>query len=244
MNQNPAPSAFTVKLPVFDGSIDLLLFVVRQRQIDFSELQLARIASDFLEYARSIEDIDLDFAGEVIYIAAVLLRMKVKSLLPKDEEEEDLVELDLAERDEELEEIYREIVAAARKLAEGESLQSKHFPRGKAAEHGMIDETEELLRDVSLIQLAEAFRDLTRELEKPSTKQLTLFKVTVRQQASLILRVLRERGKIRFRDLIAPFKERIEAVVTFLAMLNLIQQGKIRVSQRGLFGPIWIHKGS
>jgi len=243
LKQKSKKNDFEVKLSVFEGPIDLLLFVVRQRQIDFSELQLSVIAKDFLDYARSIEEIDLDLAGEVIFIAALLLRMKVKSLLPGEEEEEELSEHDIAERDEELEEIYREIVASARKLAEGEKTQLSHFRRGQAAEPGMIDKTEEILRDISLVHLAEAFRDLTQGLEKPSTRQLTLFKVTVEQQSRLILRVLKEKEKIRFRDLIAPFTERIEAVVAFLAVLNLIHRGIIKVRQRGQFGAIWIQQG-
>ncbi len=237
-------SVFNVKIPVFEGPMDLLLYVVQQRRIDYSELPLATIARDFLEYTRSNDKLDLDSAGEYLYIASVLIRMKVKSLLPREEPEEEYVDPEIiAEREEELEEIYREIIAAARKLADGETVQRDHFPRGLAADVEDFDETEEILKDVSLVNLAEAFRDVTIRMEQPKARQLVLFQVTVEQQAALITKVLRENGKLRFRDLVETFNERIEAVMAFLALLDMIRKNHIKVRQRGLFGPIWIYPG-
>ncbi len=223
--------------------MDLLLHVVRQRQIDFAELHLATIAKDFLNFARSMENLDLDDAGEVLYIAAVLIRMKIKALLPGDEQEE-LFERDLIlDRDEDLEEVYRAIVAAARKLAEGEATQREYFPRGEAAEIAQPDETEAMLKDVSLVHLAEAFREVTRRLAKSTPRQLAMFKVTVEEQTLLILTVLKDQESLKFEDLVAGFTERIEAVVTFLAILELIRSRKIMVKQSALFGSIRILRG-
>ncbi len=236
-------SGFSIQLEVYEGPMDLLLHVVRQRQIDFSELCLAQIAQDFLQFARTEEKLDLDSAGEVLYIAAILIRMKIRNLLPGDEQEELFEKELLLDRDEDLEEVYRSIVAAARRLAEGEATQRDYFPRGEAADIVQPDLTDVMMQDVTLVHLAEAFREVTRRLEKSGPRQLSMFKVTVEDQTLVILKALESVESIRFEDLVAEFTERIEAVVTFLAMLEMIRSGKIVVKQPGLFGAILILRG-
>jgi len=142
---------FTIHLPVYEGAIDLLLYIVRQRQLDLAELPLAIIANDFLIYARTVKNLDLDDAGEIIFVAALLLSMKARSLLPGEEEDEAVEEEVDRELSEALEEVYREIVAAAQQLARNEAAQRKHFPRGAAAETVPFDENIEFLKDVNLI---------------------------------------------------------------------------------------------
>jgi len=234
---------FKIEIPVYEGPIDLLLYVVRQREVDLTELPLARIARDFLEYAKTSKDLDLDAAGEIIFTAAVLLRMKVRFLLPTEESEEIEDLENVAERDEELEEIYREIVSAARKLALGEEQQRNHFRRGEAAGMVEINETKEMLKDLSIVNLAEAFRDITSQMDSTPIHQLALFKVSVADQSKIILASLRNRKKIAFKEIVKHLRERIEAVVAFLAMLELIRFSRIRIKQDKLFDTIWIIRG-
>ena len=234
---------FSVGVPVYEGPMDLLLYVVRQHQIDLLELPLAQVAKDFLEYTKLAENLDLDSAGEIIFIASILLRMKVRSLLPSEDAEEIEDPEAVAARDEELEEIYREIVSAARKLAEGEETQRKHFKRGNAARLVQLDETEEMLRDLSIVNLASAFRDISQKLESTPIHQLALFKVSVADQSKIILSALRSRKKIAFKEIVSHFRERLEAVVAFLAMLELIRYSRIRIKQDELFDTIWITRG-
>lgn len=223
--------------------MDLLLYVVRQRQVDLIELPLSQIAKDFLEYARTVEKLDLDVAGEVLFIAALLLRMKVRHLLPREEDEELPDPEVLAEMDEALEEAYRDIVLAARQLAHGEETQRNHFPRGEAAVTVEMNETEEMLRDLSVVTLAEAFRDVTKRMDKTPIHQLALFKVSVDDQSKILLAALRETKRLSFEEITARFTERLEAVVMFLALLELIRYSRIRIKQDRLFGTIWITKG-
>ncbi len=234
---------FSIDVPVYEGPMDLLLFVVRQRQIDLMELPLSRIAKDFLEYSKNRPDLDLDSAGEIILTASVLLRMKVKSLLPNEVEEEIEDPESIRLRDEELEEVYREIVAAARKLAQGEEIQRKHFKRGNAAGIEEVDKTEEMLSDMSLVHLAEAFRQVTNRLDSTPIHQLALFKVTVEDMSKMIIGFLEDRVKVQFIEVISALKERIEVVIAFLAMLELIRYSRIRIRQDELFGDIWITRG-
>jgi len=234
---------FTIHLPVYEGAIDLLLYIVRQRQLDLAELPLAIIANDFLIYARTVKNLDLDDAGEIIFVAALLLSMKARSLLPGEEEDEAVEEEVDRELSEALEEVYREIVVAAQQLARNEAAQRKHFPRGAAAETVPFDENIEFLKDVNLIHLAEAFHELTRNMARKNVRQISLLKVTIEDQAALLLELLKKRKSVLFRKLIETFADRIEAVVAFLALLQLIRKGQIAVRQKEILGEIYIFRG-
>ncbi|MBS1260713.1 MAG: Segregation and condensation protein A [Calditrichaeota bacterium] len=236
--------SFTLDIPVYEGPMDLLLHVVRQHRIDLLEVPLAEIAGDFLAYTRRAPALDLDEAGEVIYTASLLLRMKVRFLLPGEDGTDDTDNGErVGEMDEELEEVYLGIVAAARELAGNEQRQRLHFPRGRAAGQVEIDETEVMLTDISPLHLAEAFRQVERRLERTPARQLALFKVTVEEQAALVLRALRDNRRISFQRVIDSLSERIEVVITFLALLDLLRMRRIRLRQHELFGEIWIQRG-
>jgi len=236
-------SIFKVEVPVYEGPMDLLLFVVRQRQVDLIELPVGRVAQDFLEYVRANRGLDLDSAGEVLLVAAILIRMKVRALLPREEEEELEDPEAIAARDEELVEAYREIVAAARELARSEEVQRDYFPRGNAAAIVEIDPTEQLLKNVSLVTLAEAFRDLQTRMEKAPVHQLAMFTLTVDDMSGIILGHMRREEKISFSHVAELLTERIEVVVAFLAILVLIRYRRVRITQDEMFGEIWLMKG-
>lgn len=226
----------------YEGPMDLLLHVVRQKMLDLSEIYLSDIASDFLNYARDLSRLDLDHAGEFIHIASLLMKMKARMLLPHETIEEQQ-EVEEALFEDEIEDIYREVVATARELAHSEKKQRDHFFRGSGAEIVQIDETGELLSDVNLVDLAEAFREVHNRMNNSPVHQLSLFKVTVAMQSRVILSALKLQGKIQFEELASRLSERIEVVVTFLAMLELIRNKAITVKQRGLFGIIYIQQG-
>ncbi len=234
---------FTLNIDVYSGPMDLLLHVVRQNRIDMLELPLAQIAEGFLEYAREDNGLDLDEAGEVLYTASLLIRMKVRFLLPTEDAADDEDSNGDIERDEELEEMFLGIVAAARELADSEARQRLHFKRGQAAGQVEVDETEALLQDLNVLHLAEAFRQVERKLEQKPARQLALFKVTVEEQAVMILQGLAEQKSISFQQIAEMLTERIEVVVTFLAMLDLLRLGRISLRQDELFGEILIQRG-
>ena len=236
-------SLFHVHVPVYEGPMDLLLYVVRQRSIDLIELPVGQVAQDFLDYVRANPTLDLDSAGEVLLVAAILIRMKVRALLPRDEDEE-AEDLDaIVARDEELEEAYREIVAAARQLAESEEVQRDYFPRGNAAALVEIDPAEQLLKNVTLVTLAEAFRELQNRVDKTPVHQLAMFTLTIADMSSMLLTRLRQRDRLGFADIAEHLKERLEVVVAFLAILELIRYRRIKITQDELFGEIWVMRG-
>ncbi|MBD3166617.1 hypothetical protein GF324_08460 [bacterium] len=235
---------YTVTTPVYEGPMDLLLHIIREHEIELNEISLSEIARRFLQYARQVHNLDLDLAGEVLYIATAILRMKARSLLAlgRHEEEDEIEEPDL-ERSDELDEIYREIVAAARKLAEGESEQREHFTRGASAEFSRLAPAEEALKDISLVQLAQAFRKVSNRLAEADTRQLRLFEVTIEDQQLLILDALRERVRVGFLELARDFTQRVEVVIAFLALLELLKSRKVAVRQDNLFEEVWIYRG-
>ncbi|MFH0881362.1 MAG: ScpA family protein [bacterium] len=236
-------SLFQVHVPVYEGPMDLLLYVVRQRSIDLIELPVGQVAQDFLDYVRSNPALDLDGAGEVLLVAAILVRMKVRALLPREEDEE-LEDLDaIVARDEELEEAYREIVAAARELARSEEVQRDYFPRGNAAGQIEIDPAEQLLKNITLVTLAEAFRDLQNRVDKTPVHQLAMFTLTIEDMSTMLLSRLRHKDGLGFAEIAERLNERLEVVVAFLAILELIRYRRIRIIQDELFGEIWVMRG-
>jgi segregation and condensation protein A len=241
MSETPT---YTVTTPVYEGPMDLLLHIIREHEIELNEISLSEIARHFLQYARQVHTLDLDLAGEILYIATAILRMKARSLLAlgRHEEEEEVEEPDL-ERSDELDEIYREIVSAARKLAEGETEQREHFTRGSSAEFSKLAPAEEALKDISLVQLAQAFRKVTSRLGQSDTRQLRLFEVTIGDQQLLILDALRQRVRVGFMELAREFTQRVEAVIAFLALLELLRSRKVTVRQDNLFEEVWIYRG-
>ncbi|GBE31073.1 segregation and condensation protein A [bacterium BMS3Bbin04] len=136
------------------------------------------------------------------------------------------------------------IVAAAAELKDSETRQRMHFARGQAAGQVDVDETEVMLQDVNVQHLAEAFRQVERKLEQTPARQLTLFKATVEQQSVMILNGLRDLKEISFSQLMESLTERIEVIVTFLAMLDLLRLGRISLRQEEMFGEILIQRGS
>ncbi len=236
-------SLFQVHVPVYEGPMDLLLYVVRQRSIDLIELPVGKVAQDFLDYVRSNPALDLDSAGEVLLVAAILVRMKIRALLPREEEDE-LEDLDaIVARDEELEEAYREIVAAARQLARSEEVQRDYFPRGNAAALVEVDPTQQLLKNVTLITLAEAFRELQSRVDTTPVHQLAMFTLSVEEMSAVLLGRLRRRERLGFADIAERLNERLEVIVAFLAILELIRYRRIRIIQEEPFGEIWVLRG-
>ncbi len=237
--------SYQIKIPVYEGPMDLLVHVMRQHEVEPYEIPLAEIALAFLEYARAIGELDLDMAGEYLSLATLIMRYKMRKILPSSEPVAEQDDNENGEdRSEELEEIYREIVAAARILASGEEVQRQHFPRGNAAEVVAVDETAEVLKDVDIIQLAEAFREVSRRLEAAPVQQLALFSTSIEEQSKALLYALTIRERISFLEFVDRFDSRLEAIVAFLALLNLLRRQKITIRQDNLFDEIWIYQGT
>ena len=233
---------YKVKFEVFEGPLDLLLYLIKKEEVDIYEVNLTSLATQFIEYIETMRLLDLELAGEFLVMAATLMYIKSRELLPVDQQVQ-------AEGDEEGEdprwELIRQLVAykkfkdAAAQLAVLESRQEEIFPRvpGKPA-----FEPEPARRsEASLFDLLNAVNGvLQRFQQRPEQRDIFEDKWTVSEKIDYLLRSLGERPSLKFSELFAGVTSRSEVVCTFLALLELIRLKQIAAIQTEAFGEIEI----
>lgn len=232
---------YKVKFEVFEGPLDLLLYLIKKEEVDIYEVNLTRLATQFVEYIELMRQLDLEVAGEFVVMAATLMHIKSRELLPVDQQA-------VAEGEEEGPdprwELIRQLVAykkfkdAAARLQELELRQEDVFAR-RGSPAGVVEEPGRRKPDVSLFDLLNAVNQvLQRWAQPPDTRELFEDKWTVSQKIEFILRVVVEGASVRFADLFGSVTSRLEVVATFLALLELIRLGQIRAVQNEEFGEI------
>lgn len=236
--------SYKVKLDVFEGPLDLLLFFISREEIDIYDIPIAYITDSYLEYLDLMRELNISIAGEYIRMAATLMRIKVRTLLPQlagEEEDEDyadprseLVEMLLEYKR------YKEI-AAELKVHETEHLQ--HFERKPDLSY--IDtevNPEEVLSDVTLYELMKTFRHLLENIPEEPTHSIDRVKVNVRQQADYIMNRLKETGTLYFSEVMDDLESKISVIVTFIALLDMIKSQQVEIFQSDLFDDFRIER--
>lgn len=232
---------YTVKLDNFEGPLDLLLFLIREQEIDIYDIPIATITQQYLEYIELMRMLDLEVAGEYIVMAATLLRIKSKMLLPHEEVEDGLQPEDPRE------ELVRQLLAyqqfkeVATVLSEKEASQRSVFLRPSVPFEEDVETEEPFLR-VTLFDLLKAFREAVQKHTEPSFYPIERPVVSVEDRIQEILDCLTREGKILFRELLATDISRPALVVTFIAILEMIRRRCVVVRQTKLFGDIWIYQ--
>lgn len=237
--------AYQVKLDNFDGPLDLLLFLIQENEIDIYDIPVALITGQYLEYIEVMTSLDLEVGGDFLLMAATLVRIKAKMLLPRrlSEEEESLED----PREELVRRLveYRQFKEAATVLGGHEDTQLDVFFRPVTdnyvdEEASPEDIVEEIKLDLNLWDLIRAFKgvldrggdELARTIERES--------ITIEEKMDEIMYMLAAREGLFFRDLFPGDAGRSILVVTFLALLELIRQRQLEVQQSGTLGDIWL----
>jgi segregation and condensation protein A len=237
--------AYRVKLQNFEGPLDLLLFLIKKNEVDIYDIPIAEITSQYLEYVEIIKLLDLESAGEFILLAATLIRIKAKMLLPRPQtdEDEEIIDprMELVNRLLE----YKRFKELAFKLSDLEDEQSKVFPRLYYPEfEEQLDGGIELDEDVTLFSLISAFKQVLDRMPRETFHQVQDIPISLEEQIDYILSRLTVSKQITFFDLISHIRDRLIIVVTFIAMLELIKRGELIVRQSDAFGEIWIVRKS
>jgi len=234
--------AYKIKLEIFEGPFDLLLFLIRKNEVDIYDIPIHEITEQFLEYIELMKILDLEIAGEFIEMVALLMNIKARMLLPKpvgisDEEYED-PRTELVERLIE----YKRFKDAASEISVYESNRRKLFSRKSFEKYFVKKEisTEEYLNDVSLFDLLLALRKALDNMPKITEHQVTRIDVTIEQQTEYILDKFTATSAILFSELINQMKEKIVIIVTFMALLDLINKKQLKVKQSKNFEDIRI----
>jgi len=232
-------SAYSVKLDVFEGPLDLLLFFIKRDEIDIYDIPIAHIAKQYLEYIELMEVLNLEVAGEFIVMAATLIRIKARMLLPRTVDEEEEEEDPREELVQALLE-YRKYKEAACVLKEKEEEQSHWFPRTDPDLSGLPKE--EILVEASLYDLMSAFKKILDFQPKETFHTINYPKVTIEERIEYVLNYLAQKNGVVFTELFMDSPVKLVMVVTFMAILELIRLEKIYIRQTRHFSEIWVFK--
>jgi segregation and condensation protein A len=233
---------YRVKLELFEGPLDLLLHLIKKNEVDIADIPIATITDQYLAYLGMLEEMNLDIAGEFVVMAATLMYIKSRCLLPEPEGDDDEEEGDpRAQLVQQLREYqrFREVAVA---LGEREVLRREVYarPRGDLLEDVDYDRTPAELHDVSLGMLLDAFREVLRRALKQPVHEVSPQGLTIHDCIGPILERLRTTGATSFISVFPPEATQHRVIVTFLALLELIRLGAIRVRQTTNFGEIII----
>jgi segregation and condensation protein A len=225
-------------LEIFEGPLDLLLHLIKKNEVSITDIPIATITEQYLATLELMQNLSLDVAGEFLVMAATLIHIKSRMLLPAGD--------DAADEDEGVdphEELVRRLLEyqrykeAAAELEQRDLLTRDVFVRSPTP-------TEEVgprgFREVSVFELLGALKRIIDRLPKDTVHEVALDKITVREKMTLLLETLRAHGSVFFESLFVEVKSRVEVVVTFLAMLELVKVRAIRIFQEEMAGPIMI----
>lgn len=235
---------YKVKLEVFEGPLDLLLYLIKRDEVDVYDISIERITRQYLEYMEAFQVLNIEVAGEFIVMAANLLYIKSRTLLPKDQQ---MAEEDAEEDDPRWELIrqlieYKKFKEAATQLRNREALQEQLFPRFPVTPDLPAND-QLLVEEVGIFDLINAFQKVLNRLNKDKPEDLReIFaeNFTVSDKIDALLRLMAPGVPVRFEECFAEAASRAEIVVTFLAMLELIRLKQLRVRQEKAFESIWI----
>jgi segregation and condensation protein A len=239
-----AKDAFPVKLSNFEGPLDLLLHLIRRHELDIHDIPIALITAQYLSAIALMDEFDLDVAGEFLIMAATLIHIKSRMLLPRPEtaagvegeveDPRDALVRRLLE--------HQKFKAAAGLLHEREQLRAAQWlrPDGRVAELAGEDYEPEL--EVDLFSLMNAFQAVVDRLKLRPKVLLPPEEIPVELRIEQLLARLSETEALGFEDLFSDVEERRGMIVTFLALLEMIRLKLVRVFQSGSFGPIRVYK--
>ena len=232
---------FRVHLDVFEGPLDLLLYLIRKNELGIHEISLAAVTDEYLQYLSFLKTLNLEMAGEYLITAATLLRIKAASLFPShqmDPEEETL-------RDELIRNLmeYQQLRSITEKLRNKELEQRKRFIRPGKPPEGITSQSTQLeLSDFQVFDLLSAMRDVLKNVsDGPSAHSVEMSSIKIEDRIEEILDALKKKTRIRFETLISG-QTKMFIIVSFIAILELIRSGRVTCSQPRQFGTIWVSR--
>ena len=234
---------YEVKLGVFEGPLDLLLYLVQKNELDPRQIQISVITEQYLAYMDGIKEMNLANAGEFLVMAARLMRLKARELLPadqKDELEEMEYELDRQKLIQQMLE-YQKFKEAARVLRNHESRHFGAYGRGRPETADEKNEAE-LEEEAGVFDLLAAFRNVVLQKPRLPVHEVEIDDVTIEDRMQEVEIALNERGRSLFEDLFVNDSRTIAMVVTFMSILELAKLDRIVFRQSHALGPIWVYR--
>ena len=231
---------YNIQLEKFEGPLDLLLYFIRRDELDIYDIPISKITEDFIETINEWKRLNMLIAGEFIVMASTLMRIKAKMMIPRVELDEDGEIID--PRTELMQQLidYKRFRNAAELLNNMAEERSQYYTR-KFDVQIKDDEDENLdsfFKDVSLFDLAKLFKNAMDSRPVLSPFELNKEPIKLEQQKELILGYFDGDGKLSFNNLLSILRSRMEIIVTFLAILDLVKEGTCTVHQANVFSDI------
>ena len=241
--------SFEVKLPLFEGPFDLLLFFIERDELDIYDIPISKITNDFLDYIHQMEELNMELASEFILVAATLMRIKSKMLLPRPQLDEQGNEID--PREELVRHLleykkYKSVIDNFHKMEEVELMKEK---RGNLMKELKVlaesTNVEAELQDVTIYKLMTVFEKILKRQEAERNKpvhQVIQYPYTVEGQKKYLLDSLKEKQRLSFTDLVQEFPTRIGVIFNFLAILEMLALQLLTIQIGEGYGNFWIGK--
>ena len=240
---------FEIKLPQFEGPFDLLLFFIERDELDIHNIPIAKITNDFLDYIRSMQMLNIELASEFILVASTLMQIKAKMLLPRKQIDEEGNEID--PREELINRLieYKKYKSVVSHFQEMEQLRALKEKRGNLIKELSVisNQTtpEDELQYVDLYKLLTVFEKVMQRFDESQKKiahTVVQFMYTVDSQKKFIHKIMENKSRLPFEEILLMSKDKMELIFTFLAILELLQQQAIDI-QIGLgFNNFWLMK--
>jgi segregation and condensation protein A len=234
--------AHRIDLEMFEGPLDLLLFLIKRDELNIYDIPIASITRDFLSYVEMAKELRLHTAGDFVLMAATLMKIKARMLLPLDSDGDDEIEDPRTELMNMLLE-YKRYKEASEAFATLERDQRPHYYHIPAPWNETQEDPTAILEDVKLYDIMLTFQYLLKNFEDPVTHTVAVEEVTLSEQVGFLNTLLRSSAKISFLEVLSRFESRLVVVVTFLAVLEMLRNHQIKVRQSELFDDLLISRG-
>jgi len=242
--------SFEVKLPLFEGPFDLLLFFIERDELDIYDIPISKITSDFLDYIHHMGQLNIEVASEFILVAATLMRIKSKMLLPRPQLDEQGNEID--PREELIKHLleykkYKSVVDTFHKMEDTELMKEKRgnlFKELRSLAESTNVEAE--LQDVDLFKLMTVFEKVLKRFEAEKNKpvhQIIQYPYTIEGQKKYLLDEVQKQDRLSFDSIVTLYPNRIALIFNFLAILELLSFQQLSIQVGEGYNNFWISKG-
>ncbi|HUO57158.1 MAG TPA: segregation/condensation protein A [bacterium] len=239
LREEDSRPTYQITLPAFDGPMDLLLHLIKEHELDIYDIPISKITKEYLAYLEIMKSLNLEIAGDFLVMAATLMHIKSRMLLPVDptpDQPEEDPRLELMRRLIE----YKKFKDAADQLLDLEKLRGHLLARKVPSDVKEMGE-EEHLEEITLFGLLAAFKDVLIHSQDDVTGELLHPEITVSQKINDLMDLLHAQEKVVFRPLLTACRTKIEKIIALLALLELIRLKLVRVVQDKIFGEIEVY---
>jgi segregation and condensation protein A len=243
------PVSFEIKLPLFEGPFDLMLFFIERDELDIYDIPIAKITNDFLDYIHQLERMEIEVASEFILFAATLMKIKSRMLLPRPELNEEGEEID--PREELIRHLleYKKYKSVIGDLSQMEETRFSKWGRGNVLDElksiSKVDNVEAEMQDLDLYKLLKVFQRVMGKYAArtdDTTHTVIQYPYTIEQQKDLVLDRLIIKPRIPFTEFIEMKPDKIFVIYTFLAILELLQLALVTIRIGEGFNNFWVEK--